>query len=405
MSGMRVPFALRRASGRLCGSVLALAVLLLGLAVASPTEARIYWGNFGTGTIGRAELDGTGANQGFITGAGSPGGMAVNYTQIYWVSSHDNGTIGRANLDGTGANPNFITGAGNPSGLAVDGAHLYWANNVSGGSIGRANLDGSGANSFFVSGASFPTGVAVDGAHIYWANYNPRAIGRANLDGSAAIASFIPVTTTSQLGGVTVNATHIYWADLGPTVGSMAPIGRANLDGTDPNPNLITGATNPDGLAVDGSHIYWANSGSGTIGRANLDGTGVNQGLITGAASPDGVALDPPPPSNAFSFGKLKLNKRRGTATLIVLVSGPGELALTGKGLVKQGTTADAGNLRAIERTLTAAGKVKLRVKAKGRKRRKLNRTGRVKVAAKVTYTPTFGLPATKTRKIRLRKL
>jgi hypothetical protein len=48
---------------------------------------------------------------------------------------------------------------------------------------------------------------------------------------------------------------------------------------------------------------------------------------------------------------------------------------------------------------------MKLRIKAKGRKRRKLNRIGRVKVAAKVTYTPTFGLPATKTRKIRLGKL
>jgi virginiamycin B lyase len=405
MSGMGVSFAVRRARSRLCCSVLALAVLLLGLAVASPAEARIYWGDFGTGTIGRAELDGTGANQGFITGAGSPGGMAVNYTHIYWVSSRDNGTIGRANLDGTGANPNFITGAGNPSGLAVDGAHIYWANNVSGGSIGRANLDGSGANPFFVTGASFPTGVAVDGAHVYWANYNPRAIGRANLDGSATTASFIPVSTTSQLGGVTVNATHIFWADLGGTVGSMAPIGRANLDGTGANPNFITGATNPDGLAVDGSHIYWANSGSTTIGRANLDGTGVNQGFITGAASPTGVALDPPPPSNEFSFGKLKRNKRRGTATLIVFAPGPGELALNGKGLVKQRTTADGGNLRTIERALTATGKVKLRIKAKGRKRRKLNRTGRVKVAAKVTYTPTFGLPATKTRKIRLRKL
>lgn len=392
MSGMGVPVAARRARSRPHRVVLALAVLLLGLVVASPAEARIYWGNSGTGTIGRAELDGTGANQGFITGAGSPGGMAVNYRHIYWVSSRDDGTIGRANLDGTGANPNFITGAGNPLGLAVDGAHIYWANNVSGGSIGRANLDGSSANSSFVTGASFPTGVAVDGSHIYWANYSPRGIGRANLDGSAATASFIPVSTTSQLGGVTVNATHIFWADLGATVGSMAPIGRANLAGSGPNPNFITGATNPNGLAVDGSHIYWANSGSTTIGRANVDGTGVNQGFITGAASPTGVALDPPPPSNEFSFGKLKRNKRRGTATLVVLAPGPGELALNGKGLVNHRTTAEGG-------------KVKVRIKAKGRKRRKLNRTGRVKVAAKVTYTPTFGLPATKTRKARLRKL
>src|SRR5215210_7293508 len=119
MSVMGVPFAVRRPTGRLWRSVLALAVLLLGLAVASPSEARIYWGNVDTGTIGRAELGGTDANQGFITGAGFPGGMAVNYTHIYWVSNRDNGTIGRANLDGTGANPNFIIGAGNPVGLTV----------------------------------------------------------------------------------------------------------------------------------------------------------------------------------------------------------------------------------------------------------------------------------------------
>ena len=226
--------------------------------VSKPTEARIYWGlrqparSGGRRRAGRAPA--LCGSSGFTTvaGHGAAGvGWRSSSPHIDWASSRDNGTIGRANLDGTGANPNFITGAGNPSGLAVDGAHLYWANNVSGGSIGRANLDGSGANSFFVSGASFPTGVAVDGVHIYWANYNPRAIGRAELDGTGAAARLIPVSTTSQLGGVTVNATHIYWADLGPTVGSMAPIGRANLDGTDPNPNFITGATNPDGLAVE----------------------------------------------------------------------------------------------------------------------------------------------------------
>jgi sugar lactone lactonase YvrE len=72
----------------------------------------------------------------------------------------------------------------------------------------------------------------------------------------------------------------------------MAPIGRANLDGTGANPNFITSATNPDGLAVDGSHIYWANSGSTTIGRANLDGTGVDQGLYHGRFLYR-VALDP----------------------------------------------------------------------------------------------------------------
>ncbi|MBI3660071.1 hypothetical protein HY230_06330 [Candidatus Acetothermia bacterium] len=37
----------------------------------------IYWANRNTGTIGRANLDGTGVNQSFITGASIPFGVAV----------------------------------------------------------------------------------------------------------------------------------------------------------------------------------------------------------------------------------------------------------------------------------------------------------------------------------------
>ena len=203
------------------------------------------------------------------------------------------GTIGRANLDGTGANPNFITGAGNPSGLAVDGAHLYWANNAPGGSIDHRRpgpLDIQ-LGELIDLGASFPTEIFMDGVGGYF-GLQPAGDGRAKLVGAAATANLIPVSTSSQLEGVTSTprtSSGPSWADRQV----MAPIGRANLDGTGPNPNFITGATNPDGLAVDGSHIYWANSGSGTIGRANLDGTGVNQGFITGAASPTGWRSTP----------------------------------------------------------------------------------------------------------------
>lgn len=38
----------------------------------------IYWSNFGMGTIGRANINGTGVNQGFIVGAPGPEGMAIN---------------------------------------------------------------------------------------------------------------------------------------------------------------------------------------------------------------------------------------------------------------------------------------------------------------------------------------
>ncbi|HEY6655162.1 MAG TPA: hypothetical protein VI028_13625 [Solirubrobacterales bacterium] len=108
----------------------------------------------------------------------------------------------------------------------------------------------------------------------------------------------------------------------------------------------------------------------------------------------------PPCPSNDFSFGKVLLNKKRGTAKLTVVVPGPGELVLRDKGLKPQ----SAGGGAVESKNVSAAGKVKLPIKSKGKKRRSLNRRGRVSVKAKVTYTPTNGDPNLKSRKIKLIK-
>jgi len=116
------------------------------------------------------------------------------------------------------------------------------------------------------------------------------------------------------------------------------------------------------------------------------------------------IGTQAPRPSNAFSFGTLKRNKRKGTATLTVIVPGPGTLILTGKGLVKQRPGAASRALRIFAKSVSAAGKVKLKIRSKGRKKRKLNRTGKVKVKAKVTYTPTGGDPNTKAKRIKLIK-
>jgi hypothetical protein len=52
-----------------------------GLATATPVgpvaTPDIYWANSSNNTIGRANLDGTGANQSFITGASFPMGLAL----------------------------------------------------------------------------------------------------------------------------------------------------------------------------------------------------------------------------------------------------------------------------------------------------------------------------------------
>jgi subtilisin-like proprotein convertase family protein len=107
-------------------------------------------------------------------------------------------------------------------------------------------------------------------------------------------------------------------------------------------------------------------------------------------------------PSNEFSFGKLKRNKKRGTATLAVIVPSAGTLDLSGKGVVKQRPLGPAH--RVLAKTVSAAGTVKLKIKAKGKAKKHLDRIGTVKVKAKVTYTPTGGSPNTKTKRIKLIK-
>jgi sugar lactone lactonase YvrE len=282
---------MRRAAGWLLACALA---VLIG---APTAHAYVYW-THDAGTIARANLDGAAPNPGFISGATDPYGMAVDGAHVYWANFGST-TIGRADLDGSPAsvNPSFITGANQPWGVAVDGAHVYWSNYGS-GTIGRANLDGSGPVQNFITGASSPHGVAVDGAHIYWANTTTDTIGRANLDGvTNKVQNFI--TGASNPRGVAVDGAHIYW--MNHTSGT---VGRADLDGvTNKNQNFITGASSPQGVAVDGGHIYWDNFGSNRIGRANLDGNpaSVDQSFIIDArpgGGTEGVAVDalPVPP-------------------------------------------------------------------------------------------------------------
>jgi hypothetical protein len=419
----RMPLAVRAATagprGIWAPALLLAALLILGLALASRAEAYIYWGD---SHINRANVDGNGA-QTLVSEAYAHNGMAVDGEHIYWAASlyanrGTQNTIARANLDGTGVDLSFITVTGPvlpgvgpplPAGVAVDDEHVYWAYsdwaNPDTGAIGRANLDGSGVDKNFISGTRRPSGVAVDDQHVYWGDTDARAIGRGNLDGSGVDHSFIGNVRVPF--AVAVDAAHIYWANWG-----NGAVGRANLDGSGVNQRFI-GAAGPDGLAVDATHIYWTTPSqsewarNGAIWRAKLDGSSA-ECLVTGLSPiPGDLAVDalgppqsdppgcerPPPPSNTFSFGKVKKNKKKGTAKLTVKVPGPGGLRLAKSKKVK------AKNKRA-----DAEGKVKLPIKPRRKAKQKLATKGKVKVKAKVTFTPDGGDPNTQSKRLKLVK-
>jgi Right handed beta helix region len=177
-----------------------------------------------------------------------------------------------------------------------------------------------------------------------------------------------------------------------------------------------TMAPGPISPAIDNGSAF----GLGVDQRGSarpIDYPGVPASSATGADGSDigavelGLPLPVEPgggpgggPSNAFSFGKVKHDRRRGTVTLGVHVPGPGTLALGGKRVVSQRSAGRRNLFGRSSRAVAGAGVVALLVKAKGVAKRRLDRHGSAKVKAVVTFTPTAGTPSTATRKIRLVK-
>jgi virginiamycin B lyase len=224
---------------------------ICGLAV---DATDLYWADQANGAIGRMQLPPAGRrtldilkepvalDESIVAGLVSPCGVAVDSGHVYWADGWGL-AIGRANLDGSGAQRNFITGAAFPCGVAVDGDHVYWAN-LAGNSIGRADLAGGAREEDFITGADQPCGVAVDSGHVYWGNTGGDSIGRATTAGTAVEQDFVPAQSPCA---VAVDDRHLFWSSQL----SAQIVGRAALDGSSVVPALLPGESGGCGIAVD----------------------------------------------------------------------------------------------------------------------------------------------------------
>jgi hypothetical protein len=347
----------------------------------------VYWVSEGDTTIGRAKINGTGANNGFIAGLFQPHAVAVDSKFVYWAQGGGpDGSIGRANLDGSGANPNFIpssAGVINPRGIAVTASGLYWANG--GGTIGRANLDGSGPNPALINSGSQICGLAADQSFIYWLDASiGQRIGRAALDGSSPDPNFI--TGVNAGCGIAVDGTFLYWAATASNAIGRAPVGGGAAD----NGFIANaGASGTSGVAVNPQYIFWGNPGTTDfIGRANLNGSSPNPTLISGPTNPAQLAAAP---SNKITINSVTRKKKKGTAIVDAKVPGPGQVGIANSGTQDVAATA---TVKQTALTLTGASSFKLPIKALGKTRKKLNKQvkkkgkGKVKVTAFVTFLP-----------------
>jgi hypothetical protein len=366
-------------------------------AAAKASANFVYWSNQGQTTIGRAKINGAGANNSFLTGLTDLHGVAIDSKYIYWAQGNGaTSTIGRANLDGSSPNPSFIPNSGGLNfaaasrvAMAVTPSAIYWVNGST--TIGRANIDGSGPSPSIVPGGDPICGLAADQSFIYWLDTGlGQSIGRANQDGGAPKSNFVPAVTGNC--GLAVDNSFLYWATPTRTVGRAPVSGGAGSADNNFIPNAAPTGNNACGVAVNPQYVFWGNIGTATnsfVGRANLSGASPNPNLVPGASGPCLMAAAP---SNKITVNSIKKKKSKGTATINAKVPGPGQITMN-QTSTPPDVNATAAGVKQIGLTITQASSFNLAVKPTGKTAKKLNKQvkkqlkkkRKAKASAKVT--------------------
>ena len=255
------------------------------------TSVSMYWTDWDTNKIQRANLDGSNVEDLVTTGLGSPYGIALDVAagKMYWADA-GLAKIQRANLNGSNVQNLIPLGLSVPICIALDvaGGKMYWTDRGT-GKIQRANLDGSNVEDL-VFGVRGLHGIALDvgGGKMYWTDNDAGKIQRANLNGTSLEDL---ITTGLQLPNeiaLDVTSGKMYWVDDG-----TQKIQRANLNGTGVQDLVTTGLNVPVGITLDivSGKMYWTDLGTRKIQRANLDGANVEDLVTTGLNAPFGIAL------------------------------------------------------------------------------------------------------------------
>ena len=259
--------------------------------IAQSQRPPMYWIDTRTGTLHRL----TGAKvENLLPNVNDVVSLAIGMANgsLYWAekTSDRTGKIRRANLDGTNVQlVKNLTSA--PHSIAIDTTNdkLYLTN--SWGKVQRLNLDGSNFQPNLITGLQSPNHSALDVVRgkVYWTEQTGKTrskIQRAGLDGTNIE---LVKNLTSAPRGITVDSVNgkIYLTN------GWGKIQRLNLDGSNFQPNLITGLQSPREITVDvvDAKLYWTEQRR--IRRANLNGENI-QDVVTGLGAPTGVTLGIP---------------------------------------------------------------------------------------------------------------
>lgn len=411
---------------------------------------KIYWLNRGGGgSIGYANLNGSSPGLLNTTGASfnNPAGLAIDPAagRIYWGNPETGQeSIGYANLNGSGGGLLKPPGATlEPNGLAIDPAagRIYWTN-FSADKISYADLNGSNAHDLDTAGAPIdgPEGIAVDSdkGRVYWANWEGDSFGYAGVNGGGGGEPHLNLAVSKPIG-VAIDPLNqvLYWGSEGSerlAVGNLAgcctvPLSIGSATQSVPSfPAILRSPLMVQFPSIQGVHKpgstlscspgQWAGDqvasfyyrapqsfsyqwvrnqkpiAGATASTIVADKVGAYACQVTAANFAGSDSEQSPLEFNVnatVAFKKTTFNRKKGTATLRVALTGTGRLDLYGKGVAN------------VSRK-KAGGTAKLVVRSSGKARIKLNNSGKAKVKATISYTPEGGKAIKRRKTIVLKK-
>jgi hypothetical protein len=243
-------------------------------------------------------------------------------------------------------------------------AAIAWSGSVGGEDVVRASIRPDGGS------FSPPLAISATGSGFF---HPALALDEAG-DATAVWTRSDGSNEIAQAAGYDADAPRLRDVSI-PTSGTVGVPVAFSASSFDAWPIASTSFDFGDGSAAAGSTAFHVYSAPGVfrvaVTAADAAGTSVE--------SEGTIAIRP---SGEFSLGKVSVDKKKGTATIVVTVSGPGKLVLFGKGV------------RKAVRRVAAAGKTKLPIAATGKTLKRLKARGRVRVRLQISFTPDGGAAA-----------
>lgn len=148
-----------------------------------------------------------------------------------------------------------------PLGLDVESGTLFWSN-VTGGEVYAHSVEPGGPPTLIATGLTFPETVVADGSKVYWADTNGGGIGRANYDGSLPEPDWLTAANATNTRLLVNGPSHLYLMRVTQGAYRVDKITPVSV------PAISTGWA--WGGFLDGETLYWSDHSEGEIRSADV---------------------------------------------------------------------------------------------------------------------------------------